>query len=85
MRADFEYGAFLIVVEGQIGKLKVCVWDRQIQPHGEQRIGRVVCEKDNLQSIDAAKDAAAQCIAADTKGDAKTIRLCIRPYKMRQK
>ena len=84
MRADYEYGAFLIVIEGETPKLKVCVWDRQIQPPG-QPLGRVVCEKDNLQSIDSAKDAAAQCIAADTKGDAKTIRLCIRPYKMRQK
>jgi hypothetical protein len=85
MRADFEYGAFLIVIEGHIGNLKVCVWDRQIQPQGQKGIGRVVCEIDNLQSINSAKDAAAECIAADTKGDVKTIRLGIQPSGLRHK
>jgi hypothetical protein len=81
MRADFEYGAFLIVIEGDIGKLKVCVWDRQ--PRGLKGMGRVVCEIDNLESINSAKDAAAECIAADSRGDVKTIRLGIQPFGLR--
>jgi hypothetical protein len=85
LRADFEYGVFLIVIEGEIGNLKVSVWDTQIQPPDQQRKGRVVCEKYNLQSINFAKDAAAECIATDTNNDARAIRLGIRPYKLGHK
>jgi hypothetical protein len=82
MRADYEYGAFLIVIEGGTPKLTVRVWDEQIQRSG-QPLNRLVCEIDNLQSIQAAKNAAANCIAADTGRSAKSVRLGIRPYKIR--
>ena len=61
MKTEFEYGAFKIEISEESGNFKLLVWDRQIQ----QPIGCIVCEQDRLSSIEAAKDAAAECIATD--------------------
>jgi hypothetical protein len=83
MRADYEYGAFLIVIEGETPKLKVRVWDKQIQRSG-QPLNRLVCEVDNLESLQVAKKAAADCIAAETGRNANSVRSGIQPYKLRR-